>query len=86
MELSPILTIRFFISVKFYAFKNAVYHYICKCGNLYVLTVHRVSYQAPTGERVKATILDMDLPSSSKYDCYHWLEFRDYLIGAPGKE
>lgn len=51
-----------------------------------VLTVHRVSYQAPTGKRVKATILDMDLPSSSKYDCYHWLEFRDYLIGAPGKE
>eukprot|EP00105_Crassostrea_gigas_P036674 XP_019920822.1 PREDICTED: uncharacterized protein LOC105323303 [Crassostrea gigas] len=41
---------------------------------------------APTGKRVKATILDMDLPSSSKYDCYHWLEFRDYLIGAPGKE
>lgn len=53
---------------------------------LIVLTVHRVSYQAPTGKRVKATILDMDLPSSSKYDCYHWLEFRDYLIGAPGKE
>lgn len=53
---------------------------------LIVLTVHRVSYQAPTEKRVKATILDMDLPSSSKYDCYHWLEFRDYLIGAPGKE
>lgn len=53
---------------------------------LIVLTVHRVSYQAPTGKRVKATILEMDLPSSSKYDCYHWLEFRDYLIGAPGKE
>lgn len=53
---------------------------------LIVLTVHRVSYQAPTGKRVKATILDMDLPRSSKYDCYHWLEFRDYLIGAPGKE
>lgn len=53
---------------------------------LIVLTVHRVSYQAPTGKRVKATILDMDLPSTSKYDCYHWLEFRDYLIGAPGKE
>lgn len=53
---------------------------------LIVLTVHRVSYQAPTGKRIKATILDMDLPSSSKYDCYHWLEFRDYLIGAPGKE
>lgn len=53
---------------------------------LIVLKVHRVSYQAPTGKRVKATILDMDLPSSSKYDCYHWLEFRDYLIGAPGKE
>lgn len=53
---------------------------------LIVLTVHRVSYQAPTGKRIKATILDMDLPSSSKYDCYHWLEFKDYLIGAPGKE
>lgn len=53
---------------------------------LIVLTVHRVSYQAPTGKRIKATILDMDLPSSSKNDCYHWLEFRDYLIGAPGKE
>lgn len=53
---------------------------------LIVLTVHRVSYQAPTGKRIKTTILDMDLPSSSKYDCYHWLEFKDYLIGAPGKE
>lgn len=41
---------------------------------------------APAGKRIKATILYMDLPSSSKYDCYHWLEFRDYLMGAPGKE
>lgn len=36
MELLLIVIIRFFIFVKFYVFKNVVYYYICKCGNLYV--------------------------------------------------
>ncbi|XP_061183357.1 uncharacterized protein LOC133191626 [Saccostrea echinata] len=38
------------------------------------------------GTRIKATITSMDLPYNSADDCYHWLEFRDNLIGQPGKE
>ncbi|XP_065925089.1 neurogenic locus notch homolog protein 1 isoform X2 [Magallana gigas] len=35
---------------------------------------------------IKATVTSVDLPFSSQNDCYHWLEFRDYLIGDEGKE
>ncbi|XP_078335133.1 uncharacterized protein LOC111132277 isoform X2 [Crassostrea virginica] len=35
---------------------------------------------------IKATVTSIDLPFSSQNDCYHWLEFRDYLIGDPGKQ
>nr|XP_022306908.1 neurogenic locus notch homolog protein 1-like isoform X2 [Crassostrea virginica] len=35
---------------------------------------------------IKATVTAIDLPFSSQDDCYHWLEFRDYLIGDKGKE
>nr|XP_022306904.1 fibropellin-1-like [Crassostrea virginica] len=35
---------------------------------------------------IKATVTSVDLPFSSQNDCYHWLEFRDYLIGDDGKE
>ena len=38
------------------------------------------------GTRIKATINSMDLPFSSLYNCYHWIEFRDNLIGQAGKE
>nr|XP_022309440.1 blastula protease 10-like [Crassostrea virginica] len=36
--------------------------------------------------RIKATIDKLDLPYNDNFDCYHWLEFRDYLIGDNGKE
>lgn len=38
------------------------------------------------GTRIKATINSMDLPYSSQFNCYHWIEFRDNLIGQAGKE
>uniref|UniRef100_K1R1E5 Zinc metalloproteinase nas-26 n=1 Tax=Magallana gigas TaxID=29159 RepID=K1R1E5_MAGGI len=38
------------------------------------------------GTRIKAKINAMKLPYSSQYDCYHWLEFKDNLIGQSGKE
>ncbi|XP_061190296.1 blastula protease 10-like [Saccostrea echinata] len=42
--------------------------------------------KGPSGTRIKATIASMNLPYSEYNDCYHWLEFRDYLIGDRGKE
>jgi uncharacterized ParB-like nuclease family protein len=42
--------------------------------------------QGPSGNRIKATIQSMDLPYNTQDDCYHWIEFRDYLIGDKGKE
>lgn len=38
------------------------------------------------GTRIKAKVIVMDLPYSSQFDCYHWLEFKDNLIGQSGKE
>ncbi|XP_062609391.1 zinc metalloproteinase dpy-31-like, partial [Saccostrea cucullata] len=37
------------------------------------------------GSRITAMVDFMDLPFNEFYDCYHWLEFRDYLIGDNGK-
>ncbi|XP_061190291.1 blastula protease 10-like [Saccostrea echinata] len=42
--------------------------------------------KGPSGTRIKATIESMNIPYSEYNDCYHWLEFRDYLIGDRGKE
>lgn len=42
--------------------------------------------QGPANTRIKATIDSLDLPYNEYDDCYHWLEFRDYLIGDRGKE
>nr|XP_022297760.1 blastula protease 10-like [Crassostrea virginica] len=39
-----------------------------------------------TNTRIKATTDSLDLPYNYHYDCYHWLEFRDNLIGDSGKE
>ncbi|XP_062601657.1 blastula protease 10-like, partial [Saccostrea cucullata] len=38
------------------------------------------------GSRITAMVDFMDLPFNEFNDCYHWLEFRDYLIGDNGKE
>ncbi|XP_065928917.1 uncharacterized protein [Magallana gigas] len=38
------------------------------------------------GTRIKAKVLTMGLPYSSQFDCYHWIEFKDNLIGQSGKE
>jgi hypothetical protein len=35
---------------------------------------------------IKATVTSIDLPYDSNYNCYHWLEFRDYLIDNDGKD
>ncbi|XP_062610840.1 zinc metalloproteinase nas-26-like, partial [Saccostrea cucullata] len=35
---------------------------------------------------MKAIVTSIDLPYSVRKECSHWLEFRDYLIGDPGKE
>jgi hypothetical protein len=35
---------------------------------------------------VKATIEQLDLPDSQNNNCFHFLIFRDYLIGEPGKQ
>lgn len=42
--------------------------------------------QGPANTRIKATIDSIGLPYNEYNDCYHWLEFRDYLIGDRGKE
>uniref|UniRef100_K1QU98 Metalloendopeptidase n=1 Tax=Magallana gigas TaxID=29159 RepID=K1QU98_MAGGI len=42
--------------------------------------------KAESNSIIKATVTSVDLPFSSQNDCYHWLEFRDYLIGDEGKE
>lgn len=42
--------------------------------------------QGPANNRIKATIDSLDLPYNEYDACYHWLEFRDYLIGDRGKE
>ena len=43
-------------------------------------------FQGGANTRIKATIDKLDLPYNDNFDCYHWLEFRDYLIGDNGKE
>jgi hypothetical protein len=36
---------------------------------------------------MRATVTSIDLPyDSTTYNCHHWLEFRDYLVGDRGKE
>ncbi|XP_061190054.1 fibropellin-1-like [Saccostrea echinata] len=42
--------------------------------------------KAEANSIIKATVTSVDLPFSSQNECQHWLEFRDYLIGDPGKE
>lgn len=42
--------------------------------------------KGPANTRIKATIDSIGLPYNEYNDCYHWLEFRDYLIGDRGKE
>lgn len=53
--------------------------YVMKTYNLQLL-------QGPANNRIKATIDSLDLPYNEYDDCYHWLEFRDFLIGDRGKE
>ncbi|XP_062616357.1 fibropellin-1-like [Saccostrea cucullata] len=42
--------------------------------------------KAEANSIIKATVTSVDLPFTSQNECQHWLEFRDYLIGDPGKE
>ncbi|XP_048752331.2 uncharacterized protein LOC125663930 isoform X2 [Ostrea edulis] len=42
--------------------------------------------KTPVKTKVKATIEQLDLPDSENNNCFHFLIFRDYLIGEPGKQ
>nr|XP_022343628.1 uncharacterized protein LOC111136803 isoform X1 [Crassostrea virginica] len=42
--------------------------------------------KTPTTTTVRATIESMDLPDNANNNCYHFLIFKDYLIGEPGKQ
>lgn len=42
--------------------------------------------KTPTDTTIKATVESLDLPYSTNNNCYHFLIFKDYLIGEPGKQ
>nr|XP_019929037.2 uncharacterized protein LOC105343589 isoform X3 [Crassostrea gigas] len=42
--------------------------------------------KTPIATTIKATIESLNLPDSANNNCYHFLIFKDYLIGDPGKQ
>lgn len=53
--------------------------------NMSLYNIFLILQKGPYKTKIRVSIDSLDLPTSDMGNCYHYLEIRDYLTGAPGK-